>query len=207
MKKAIMEFLGTFFFVLAIALNTSPFAIACMLMAWIYIAAHISGSHFNPMVSLAVYLCNKLSQQDLVRYIVAQVLGGAAAYALAWFLHGSIAIPHPGANTSLLQAFIVEILFSFILASIVLYITSEKYKGNQIFGFAISFTVPALVLAGGPISGGVFNPAVALGSHIFGILKNMPIAWEHLAMYVVGALLGGCLAAYLFKFFNEKTSY
>lgn len=207
MKKAIMEFLGTFFLVLTIVLTANPLAIAAMLMAWVYIGGYISGGHYNPAISFGAALTQRLSWHSFYRYAAAQILGGVAAYALVSYLVGQVAIPAPGASYSVAQAFIVETLLAFVLVLVVLNVaTSDKYKNSSIFGFAIGFTIPALAYLGGPISGGLFNPALALGANIFGALKGAHISWENLLMYVGGALLGGFLAAYAFKYFvlDEK---
>lgn len=202
MKRLIMEFLGTFFLVLTIAMTANPFAIAAMLMAWVYIGGYISGGHYNPLVSFAVALVGKLSWREFPYYFAVQVLGGFAAYALTFFLHGQVFIPAPSPNATFLQAFVVEVLLAFVLALVVLNVaTADSFKGSHIFGFAIGFTIPALAYLGSPISGGLFNPAISLGSYIFGALKGMPIVWEHLLMYVGGALLGGYLAAIAFRYF------
>jgi aquaporin Z len=206
MKRLIMEFLGTFFFIFTIAMTGNPWAIASMLMAWMYIGGYISGAHYNPMVSLAVALRGRLNWHDLPGYMIAQILGGFVAYGMTLFIRGSIALPHPGTHITLLQAFITEILLAFVLALVVLATaTWDKFKGNTIFGFAIGFTIPALAVLGSPISGGLFNPAIALGSYLFGAIKGMPISWLHLAMYVGGAFIGGVLAAYAFRYFELET--
>jgi aquaporin Z len=202
MKKLLMEFLGTFFLVLTVALTANPFAIAAMLMAWVYIGGYVSGAHYNPAVSLAVALRGRLPWDQVPLYMIAQTLGGFAAFAMASFLHGHITMPAPGAGVTLFQAFIVELLLAFILALVVLTVaTADKFKGNTIFGFAIGFTIPALAVLGTPISGGLFNPALALGALSFGALKGMHIVFLHLVMYVAGALLGGALAACAFRYF------
>lgn len=200
MKKLIIEFLGTFFLILTIAMTGNAFAIAAMLMAWIYIGAAISGGHYNPLVSLAVALRGKLAKDLLGWYMLAQVAGGFAAYAMANFLSNSFELPAPGVDVTLGQAFAVEILLAFVFASVILVVaTSDQLKGNHIFGFAIGFTIPALAALGGPISGGLFNPAIALGAAGYALVTGVPVVYAHTAMYVGGALLGGALAA---KFFD-----
>lgn len=201
MKKLLMEFVGTFFFILSIALTGNSIAIASMLMAWVYIGSLISGSHYNPMVSVAVALRGRMEWSEVPGYIIAQILGGFAAFAFTHFIHGTIAIPHPGAEVTLLQAFIVEVLLAFVLALVILIVaTNESFEGNDIFGLAIGFTIPALAAVGGPISGGLFNPAIAIGAAAFGYIKGMAVSQSHLAMYVGGAFLGGALAAYLYNY-------
>lgn len=205
MKKLIIEFLGTFFLVLTIAMTGDPLAIAAMLMAWVYIGGFISGAHYNPAVSLAVTLRGKLSWIEAARYMAAQIAGGFSAFAMTAFLNGKVIMPAPGAAFTLQQALIVEVLLAFILAYVVLTVaTSESFKNSQIFGFAIGFTIPALAILGSPISGGLFNPAIAIGANLFGALKGMPIVLPHVIMYVGGAFLGGYLAAYAFRHFTVK---
>lgn len=85
MKRLLMEFLGTFFFILTIAMTGNPLAIAAMLMAWVYIGGHISGAHYNPSVTLAVALKNKWNWLEALKYMTAQIVGGCAAFAMATF--------------------------------------------------------------------------------------------------------------------------
>jgi aquaporin Z len=203
MKKLVMECLGTFFFIATIALTKSPFAIASMLMAWLYIGGFVSGGHYNPAVTLAVALRNRISFDTAIRYMIAQIIGGFLAYAFVFYIKGSYVVPAPGANINLLQAGLVEILLAFVFCLVVLTVaTTERYRGVSIFGFAIGFTVPALAAFGGPISGGLFNPAIAIGSHIFAAFQGMSIVWEQLGMYVIGALIGAALAAYAYDYFD-----
>ncbi len=205
MQKAyVMEFLGTFFLILTIALGLHPFAIASMLMAWIYIGKFVSGAHYNPMLSLALMLRGSFARSQLLPYIFAQSLGGFAAFMFAATLHGNLIVPAPGAGFSLMQAGLIEALLSFVFALIVLVVaTADHFKSSNIFGFAIAFTVPALAATGGPISGGLFNPAIALGAGAASMFHGIPIVWEHLAMYLVGAAVGGLLAAKAFGHFEK----
>ncbi len=202
MKKLVMEFLGTFFLILTIVITANPLAIAAMLMAWVYIGGYVSGGHYNPLVSFAVALRGKMLKRDLPYYMGAQVLGGFVAYLFAAFLHGHITLPQPGSHVGLLQAFVVEILLAFVFALVVLVTaTSDRFRTSHVFGFAIGFTIPALAFLGGPISGGLFNPAIAIGAALFGILQGFGIVWEYLIMYVGGSFAGAALAAYVYTYF------
>lgn len=203
MKKSLMELLGTFFFIFTIIMTGNPFAIAAMLMAWVYIGAYVSGAHYNPAVTLAIALRTHSRSHHIAWFMVAQVLGGFLAFAAAAFLGSEIMVPTPA--VPLLQAFVIEALLAFVLAFVVLVVaTSEKFKASHVFGFAIGFTIPALAALGATTSGGLFNPAIALGANLFGLTQGMMIEWQNLVMYVVGALLGGALAAYAFKFFFDE---
>lgn len=200
MKRLLMELIGTFFFLLTLAVTGNALATGAMLMAWIYIGASVSGGHYNPLVSLAVKLMGRLSWRETFFYWIAQILGGVAAYTVAATLLNRLAIPQPGVE--LFPAFIFEILLSFVFGLLVLVVVlNNKYRDNHIFGFAIGFTLFALAIVGAPISGGLFNPAIALGSNLAGLLKGMTIAWPVVAMYVGGGLLGGLLAAHAYRYF------
>jgi aquaporin Z len=201
MRRLVVECLGTFFFLLTIALTSNAIAIACMLMAWVYIGGYISGGHYNPAVTLAVGLRGNWQWLTIVRYWLAQILGGTFAFATAYYLSGHLTMPKPTAPFG--KAFLVEVLLAFVLAFVVLVVgVSDKFKNSTIFGFAIGFTIPALAALGSPISGGLFNPAIPLGSHIFGLLKGIPLDGANLFLYVGGALLGGFLAAYAYNYFR-----
>lgn len=185
-------------------MKANPIAIASMLMAWVYIGGPISGAHYNPMVSLAVAIRGRLSWHELPWYMLSQIFAGTIAYAFSFFLIGALVIPHPAAQVTILQAFIVELLLAFTLAFLILCVaTSEKFKQSYIFGFAIGFVIPALAAIGAPTSGGLFNPAIALGATVFGIAQGIPPVWIDVVMYVGGALLGWTLAAYAFAYFIE----
>ncbi len=200
-KKLITEFLGTFFFVLTIALTFDQFAIATMLMAWVYIAHFVSGGHFNPAVSLGVVLRGKLDWNEFLRYCAAQILGGFAAFAMTAYIHGHMTIPAPGVHVTYMQALIMEILLTFVFVLLILVVnTSQRYKGNDIFGLAIGLVILALAALGGPISGGLFNPAISIGAVLYGIVTGMSFSWSNLVLYILGGCIGAILAAYAFHY-------
>ena len=200
-----MEFLGTYFLILAVSMTLNPLAIAAMLMAWIYIGGYVSGAHYNPAVSLGVAFSDRLAWPSFVRYAGAQVLGGIAAYATTLFMYGQFIIPAPAQGIGLLKAGLVEVLLSFVFVLVVLTTAlSKRFKASSVFGFAIGFSVLALAILGAPTSGGLFNPAIAIGANIMGLIRGMPVSWEHVLMYVGGACLGGFLAATAFKYFTPE---
>ena len=206
MRKYSMEFIGTFFLVLVIGLVVSnpqigvlaPLAIGAILMAMVYTGGHISGGHYNPAVTIAVYLRGKCPLFDVPFYILAQFLAATVAALVLNQIRGGITmIP---ANIDLANAFIVEVIFTFILVFVVLNVaTAKKTEGNMYFGAAIGFTVIAGSYAVGNISGGVFNPAVALGITIMG-LSHL----SYLAMFFMANISGGILASLVFKMLNGE---
>jgi aquaporin Z len=94
------------------------------------------------------------------------------------------------------KVLVVEFLFTFALAFVVLNVATAKgTEGNSFYGLAIGFTVLAGAYAVGTVSGAAFNPAVAIGATVMGILKSSDI-W----IYLIANLAGGAAAAYVFLF-------
>ena len=158
MKKYIVEFIGTFFLVLTVgsvvvppgAGPLAPIPIGLVLMAMIFAGGHISGGHFNPAVTLAVWIRGKCPSIDVLPYWIAQLLAAAAA---AWVVHffkppGSAIAFAIGPKAALLA----EFLFTFALAWVVLNTgTAKATAGNSFYGLAIGMTTPR--------SGGAVDPA------------------------------------------------
>lgn len=201
-RKALAEGLATFLFVLAIiaAVNSesplTPLAIGFTLMVLVYSTGHISGAHLNPAVSVGVFLRGGLSVVDLIAYLIAQLVGGALA-ALA-----SLAVWPAGDEAMVIEvgpAFFVEALFTLILVWVVLNTATAKgTEGNSFYGLAIGATVFVGAATVGSISGGGFNPAVALGLSVGGYF-----AWSSLWLYIVAPVVGAVIAAILFRVLNS----
>ena len=201
MKSLLVEGLGTFFLVLVIGLtviapgagNFAPLAIGAILMVMVYAGGHISGGHYNPAVTLAVWLRGKCKVSDVLPYMGAQVAGAAlAAFLVGVCKRGSVVTamrPEVG------PALLMELVFTCALAYVVLNVaTAKQTAGNSYFGLAIGFTVMAGAYAAGPISGGVFNPAVAIGITLLGL--GTP---ANLWLYLAAQAAGGALAALAFR--------
>lgn len=206
MNKYITEFIGTFFLVLTIGCTVipgapgviAPLAIGAALMVMIFAGGHVSGAHYNPAVTLAVFIRGRCPAKDVVPYWVAQILGAVAAAFIAMFLYGKSGTPMEITNVA--QALTAEFLFTFALAYVVLNCATAKGTlDNSFYGLAIGFTVMAGAFSVGAISGGAFNPAVAVG---IGVMKlvNISQIWIH----VSADLVGGLLAAIVFKIINPE---
>lgn len=205
-RKLLVEMIGTFFFVLTIGQVVvgvmpadgviAPLAIGSALMVMIYAGGHISGGHFNPAVTLAVWVRGRFPTADLIPYWVAQVLGAVLAGLLVIYLKGHSATVEKDPDT--IRSIIVEILYTFALAYVVLNVaTSKATAGNSYFGLAIGFTVLIGAFAVGSISGGAFNPAVAIGVGVMGLVKA-----AHVAVLIGANLVGGVLAGLTFRYLN-----
>jgi aquaporin Z len=204
MKAYITEFVGTFFLVLAIGLSVvggagamAPLAIGSTLMAMVYMGGHVSGAHYNPAVTLAVFLRGKLPLKQVVPYWVAQIAAALlAAVSVRWILNKPMAAG-PIESGMLLRALAVEFIFTFALALVVLNVATAKgTSGNSFYGLAIGFIVVGGALAGGSVSHAAFNPAVGIG------VWAMGSALSNLWLWIVGPLAGGAAAAAVFKVQN-----
>ena len=206
MRKYLVELIGTFFLVATIGCTVlpgaagviPPLAIGAVLMVMIYAGGHVSGGHYNPAVTLGVWLRGKCETKDVIPYWIAQFAGGALAAGAAMFLTGIT--DHKPAELNVGRALLADCMYTFALVYVVLNVaTAKATSGNSYFGLAIGFTVVAGAFAVGAISGAAFNPAVALGATIMGLIKPAQI-WIHL----VGDLAGGAMAAYVFKYINPN---
>ena len=207
MQKYLVELIGTFFLLFTIGNVVvepgpgvlAPLAIGSVLMVMIYAGGHISGAHYNPAVTVAVLLRGKCEAKDVVPYIVAQLAGAAAAAGAVMFLKGPETVVQPMELADKIpQVMAAEILFTFALVYVILNVATAKgTEGNSFYGLAIGFTVLAGALAVGGISGGVFNPAVALGISIIGKLP-----WDSIWIYLAANFVGAILGALVFKVVN-----
>jgi aquaporin Z len=200
MGKYITEFIGTFFLVLVVALTGNAAAIGAVLMVMVFAGGHISGAHYNPAVTLAILIRGKVSGYDAGVYIIVQILAAAIAALIARWYVGDMSVVTLELNGRILKAFISELLGTFALAYVVLNVaTSKGTTGNSFYGLAIGFTVFAMASTFGAISGGAFNPAVAIGATII-----EAFAFKNIWIYLVACFGGGVLAALVFNFVNKE---
>merc|ERR1719337_743529 len=168
------EFLGTYLLVFTVGCNVltgSPVwaatSIACVLMVSIYALGGVSGANFNPAVSVTLGLSGKLDWKDVGIYSVVQIIAGICAglsYGALFFKVFNLE-PQPGFGWW--EAALAEVLYTFMLCFVVLNVAATgKNQPNQYYGLAIGFVIVAGGYAAGGISGGAFNPAVALGIDI-----------------------------------------
>ncbi|HMF74558.1 MAG TPA: aquaporin [Bryobacteraceae bacterium] len=205
LNKYVVEFIGTFFLVTTIgstvikpgdAGNFAPIAIGAVLMVMIFAGGYISGGHYNPAVTLAVFLRGKCRGVDAVLYMAAQILGALAAAAVVLFIKGNPAVQ--AINPDVPRALLVEFLYAFALCYVVLNVATAKgTNGNSFYGLAIGFTVMAGAYSVGSVSGGAFNPAVAIGITMMGLSKL-----ANLWVFLVANFAGGAAAAGVFRLVN-----
>jgi len=201
MNKYVAEFIGTFFLVLTIGCTVigqgagpfAPLAIGSALMVMIFAGGYISGGHFNPAVTLGVWLRGKCEAKDVAPYLVFQTIGAVLAAFVVLFLKAGTAVKPLQPAT--LPALVAEFLFTFALVYVVLNVaTARGTSGNSFYGLAIGFTVLVGAFSVGNISGGAFNPAVAVATSIMGLSS-----WTNLWIYLVADFAGAAVAAGAFK--------
>jgi len=200
MNKYATELIGTFFLVLTIGCSVlaggpraiPPLAIGAVLMVMIFAGGHVSGGHYNPAVTLGIYLRGRTPASDVVPYMISQVLGAALAAFAVKYLTGGAENPAPFAAG---PALVAEFLFTFALVYVVLNVaTHSSTSGNPFYGLAIGMTVMSGAFSVGMISGGAFNPAVAVGGCLMGLL-----AWSSIWIYLVANFAAAVAAAGVFK--------
>lgn len=208
MKQYLTEFIGTFFLVFTIGLTVTagtplaPLAIGSVLMVMIYMGGHISGAHYNPAVTLAIFIRGKMETKDIAPYMIAQVVGAFLASALVYVMVDQTFSPTPAADAGTLSVFLAEVLFTFALALVILNVaTAKSTEGNSYYGLAIGFTVLAGAFAVGGISGGAFNPAVSIGPGLMDTFAGSG-SLGHLWIYLIAQFVGGAAAAFVFKMQN-----
>lgn len=197
MPQLVAEYLGTFFLVLTISMvavnaplhltQTAPIAIGLALTALVYAFGPISGAHFNPAVTIGLYLAGRHPKAQVAPYIVAECLGAGMAAIIAMYLNGTAEAPM---TPSAAPGFIAEGLWTFLLVCVILQITSKRNAGNQWFGLVVGLTIAGGAYAMGGVSGAAFNPAVWLALALEGALR-----WADWWIFVIAPCVGGGLAA------------
>ena len=204
MTKYMAELIGTFFLVLTIGCTVigqgagplAPLAIGSALMVMVFAGGHISGGHFNPAVTLGVWLRGKCEAKDVAPYMIFQIMGAVLAALVVNFFKGGAAVTPLQPAT--VPALLAEFLFTFALVYVVLNVaTAKDTSANSFYGLAIGFTVLVGAFSVGNISGGAFNPAVAAGISVMGLSS-----WPHLWIYLVADFVGAAVAAGAFMALN-----
>ncbi len=218
MRKYIAEFIGTFTLVLfgcavAVLLNdivAISLAFGLAIVASAYAFGKVSGCHVNPAVSLAMLIDGRMSVKDFIGYVVAQIAGAFAATGTLYYLlsESVVGTTNLGANgygsgsiltVSMLAAFILEIILTFIFVYAVLGVTKDESKAN-ISPIVIGLTLVFVHLLGIPFTGTSVNPARSLAPAVIQGGEALKQVW----LFIVAPLVGGCLSAIAFKYLNKQ---
>lgn len=215
MRKYISEIIGTFVLVfvgtatvtiakgdvLAIGL---AFGLAVTIMA--YSVGAISGGHFNPAVTLGMFINKRISAGDAIYYVVSQFIGAILASAVVKFLLSSMNAPTSNLGQtdfpviSAGAAFFVETLITFLFVLVILLVTSNKYGNANFAGLIIGLTLGFMIIVALNLTGGSLNPARSFGPAIFVGGKALSHYW----VYLLAPLVGSAIAAYTAKFLGSE---
>lgn len=219
MKKYCAEFIGTLVLVLfgtGIAvvsggdLVATALAFGLAIVAMAYVIGNVSGCHVNPAVSLAMLISKKMSTKDFVYYVVAQVLGALAGTAILYLILSTtnLGTSALGANgygslsatgINLLGAIVTEVVLTCVFIYTILGVTSDENK-SSVAGIVIGLTLTFVHLLGIKLTGTSVNPARSLAPAIFLGGTALKQVW----VFIVAPLVGGALAACLFKLLNVE---
>jgi len=204
--EIVAEFVGTYLLVFTVGCNVlsgSPVwagvSIGCVLMVMIYALGGVSGANFNPAVSIALGMSAKMEWPKVGLYCAVQVAAGLCAGFSYAALFMSVIPLAPGVGFGFLEAVLAEVLYTFMLSFVVLNVAASKRNGcgtgQEFYGLAIGFVIIAGAYGAGAISGGCFNPAVAIGLDVSSAFHG--VKWCF--VYTVAEVIGAALAAGLFR--------
>ena len=220
MKKIVCEFIGTFCLVLfgcGVAVLTSAdvlttaLAFGLTIVALAYTIGNISSCHVNPAVSFAMFLDKRLTGKELIKYVVAQILGAIAGAAVLAFILNSVktietfketslgANSYGGFGISMLGAFITEVILTFFFIFTVLGVTKDKSKDN-VAGLVIGLSLTFVHLLGIKLTGTSVNLARSIAPALLVGGKALKQVW----LFILAPLVGSALATTLFKYLNTK---
>jgi len=201
-RKALAEFLGTFFLALAICLSPSGLLGVLIkgaaLTALVYAYANVSGSHFNPAVSLVMFLNGTLNVVELGYYVLTQIISALLAFEAAHYIKGGEWKLVAGEGTNSLQEMLAEFFGTFVLVFTICSVTKSNELSDH-FGWAIGVSLMAGAGSQGSISGGSLNPCVTIAAAVGHPLVKY--------VWYVLAELGGAAAAWtVFKYVNANST-
>lgn len=225
LKRSIAELIGTFVLVFlgtgsvvttvvflppvtsaGLFLIGLSFGFAVLIM--IYAFGHISGTHINPAVSIALWATGRFPAKDMVAYIVAQLIGAALASFVIVAIVGTRAIDAgmggtlPGEGVSYLQAIIVEAVTTFFLVLTIWGAAVDSRAAKGFAGLAIGMVVAADIIVTGPIAGASMNPARTFGPLLSETLWGGTTDWAKFPIYIIGPIVGAVLAAVVYDYIS-----
>ncbi|RKY15722.1 MAG: aquaporin [Planctomycetota bacterium] len=176
------------------------FAHGLTLMVMVSALGAVSGGHFNPAVTFGLWVAGKIDTVKGAGYVVAQLVGGFVAAALAWYvfsgfagIESSMAVPALNENVNMLQGIVVEAAATMVLL-VAVFGTAIDGRGPKIGGIAIGLAVTAGILMAGGLTGGALNPARWLDPALFAM------QWDNALVWIIGPLLGAGIVAVAYRF-------
>lgn len=215
-KKYLAEFIGTFVLVFfacgtatvvgCSAANGTGYlltalAFGLVIVAMAYSIGNVSGCHINPAVSIAMLINGKLSVKDFIGYVISQFLGAiAGAGVLALFVGVESGL---GANAlykgDILLSIVIEIILTFVFVIAILGVTS-KVENGAVAGIVIGLSLTLVHILGISFTGTSVNPARSFGPALFVGGDALINVW----VFIVAPLIGGALAAIVYKFLASE---
>lgn len=219
MKKYLCEFIGTAVLVLmgcgtAVIsggdLVATSIAFGLSIIAMAYVIGNISGCHVNPAVSLAMLINGKMGVKDFALYVVSQILGAFAGAGILYFILSSTKLgvdafgtngfeAASALNISMIAAFVVEVVLTFIFIYTILGVTSDDKK-SSVAGIVIGLTLTFVHLIGINLTGTSVNPARSLAPAVIKGGEALSQVW----VFVLAPLVGSAISAFTFKFLNKE---
>ena len=188
--------------------NSLAVALAFGLALTIVVAAigHVSGAHVNPAVTLGLAATNKFPWQFVPIYVGAQLAGAILGAIAVWITYGElgreladVAATFPAEDVGDIQAFVVEVLVTFILVFVVISVATDDRAPAGVAPLAVGFALACGVLIAGPVTGGSLNPARTLGPMI--LAGRFDAVW----VYILAPIVGAVLAAFVYDRFASQS--
>lgn len=181
-------------------------AFGLSVIAMAYTIGNISGCHINPAITLGVALSGRMSAKEAVFYMISQVIGAFIGSAILYLLISTGTSDGPtltGSNTfndgEMLQAFLAEMVFTFIFVFVVLGATDEKRGAGSFAGLVIGLTLALIHIVCIPITGTSVNPARSIAPAVF----EGGVALSQLWLFVVAPFVGAVLSALVWKVLKD----
>jgi MIP family channel proteins len=181
-------------------------AFGLALAAVVAAIGHVSGAHVNPAVTVGMAAAGKFPWNYTPIYIGAQLVGAVLAALATWLTFGDLArseaklaATYPAQGVGDLQAFLIEILITFILVFVVMAVATDDRAPAAIAPIAVGFALAVGVFIAGPVTGGSVNPARSLGPML--VAGDLTSVW----LYILGPIIGGVLGALLYQRFLAQT--
>jgi len=226
-KKYLAEFFGTFWLVLGgcgsavisaafpgvgIGLLGVALAFGLTVLTMVYAIGHISGAHLNPAVTVGLWVGGRIKANEVLPYIVSQVLGGIAGAGILYLIaSGQIGFDinsglasngyaeHSPGGYSLLSGFVSEVVMTFFFLFVILGATDERAP-KGLAGLAIGLSLTLIHLISIPVTNTSVNPARSTGPAIFVGGWALSQLW----LFWVAPIIGAILAGFVYPFVAEK---
>ncbi|MGL5317250.1 MAG: MIP family channel protein [Bacteroidales bacterium] len=178
------------------------FAFGLAVIGMAYTIGGISGCHINPAITLGVWLSKRMNTTEALSYMVAQFIGAVVGSGIIYALTSTGAYgasTATGANafndSTMVQAFIAEVVFTFVFVLVVLGTTDAKKGAGNFAGLAIGLTLVLVHIVCIPLTGTSVNPARSFGPALFAGAEAMSQLW----LFIVAPFIGAALSAGVWK--------